>query len=115
MSVTLMHIEYQATDITHSSTVFREIADWLDERLRNDEQLKPAERADPTSVNLLANLVMDDQPPTTADREAVQRFHAIVERNTRGDDSNTARAAREIAERLAGLATRYEPLHLALL
>ena len=115
MSGTLMRIEYQPTNITRPSTVFRHIADWLDDRFRNDEQLEPAERADPRRVNILANIMIDEEPPTTTDHEAVRKFQTIVQRNTQDDDRDIAQAAREIADRLAELAEHHDPLDLALL
>ena len=86
MSMTLMHIEYHPTNIAHPTRGFRRIADWLDERFQKDEELAPEERAEPRTVNLLANIVIDDDPPMTTDREAVLKFEKIVLRNTRGDD-----------------------------
>ena len=120
MSVTLMHIEYEPTNITRPTAAFRQIAEWLNDRFRNDEQLEPAERADPMSVNILANIVINDMPPTTMDREAVLKFQTLVQRNTRGDSKNItnreiAEAAREIADRMAELAEHHDPLHLTLL
>ena len=115
MSMTLMHVEYHPTNVTHPTAGFRRIADWLNERLKTDQQLDPAERADPKSVNLLWNIVEDTEGPTTTDAAGVRRFQEIVERNTRGNDDETAVAAREIADRMAELAEQHDPLHFALL
>ena len=115
MSMTLMHVEYHPTNVTHPTAEFRRIADWLNERLKTDQRLDPAERADPKSVNLLWNIVEDTEGPMTTDAAAVRRFQKIVERNTRGNDDETAVAAREIADRMAELAEEHDPLHFALL
>ena len=115
MSVTLMHVEYEPTNVTHPSAGFRRLADWLNERLKTDTRLEPAERADPKSVNLLWNIVEDTEGPMTVDAAGVRRFQEIVERNTRGNDDEVAAAAREIADRMAELAETHDPLHLALL
>ena len=114
MSMTLMHVEYHPTNVGHPTRGFRHIADWLDDRFRKDEKLAPEERAEPRTVNLLANIVIDDEPPMTTDRDGVLRFKELVARTTEGDDGKNAQAAREIAAALAALAEEHDTLHLTL-
>jgi hypothetical protein len=110
----LMHIEFDPTDVAHPAAGFRAIAEWLDNRIRNDARLDAAERAAPRTVNLLANLVAHDEPPMTINADAVRKFAEIVSRATDGETHETAQAANAIAEEILKLADRHDPVHLTL-
>ena len=110
----LMHIEYHPTDVVHTIHGLRAVARWLDTRIREDATLEPAERADPMTVNLLARLIADDQPPTTVEAGAVRKFGDIVERATEGEVHETAQAAKEIALGMLTLAGQHDPVHMTL-
>ena len=110
----LMHTSYHATNVMSTKQSFDAIAAWLDDKIAADPALEPAERKDPASLNLLRNVLIDDEPPLTADRNAVQRFCEIVESAAAAEtgDRELADAALEVSQAMKALADEHDPVHL---
>ena len=112
----LMHMSYEPTNVLFPQQGFKTISAWLDDKIAGDSTLEETERKDPATVNLLHNMLIDEDPPMTAEREAVLLFCEIVERaaKTETGDRELADAALEVSRGMKDLADAYDPVHLAL-
>ena len=120
MSITLMHLEHHPTGFTVPTSTYREIAELADAAIRDDETLEQAYRDDPAQINVLRNVLDDTEGPFTTDREAVERFAAVLESaafdHIAGDKlAELTTLARNLASELRMLAAEHDTLHLKLL
>ena len=114
MNVQLMHIIQYPSSVVGTLNGFKALSQWLDDQIRGDATLDAATRAEPATVNLLHNVLIDDAP-TPIDANAAQRFAGLVECLAEtSEDRVTATAARELAEGIRRLAEEHDELSLRL-
>ena len=116
MSLHLMHINFHPTNCTLPAHTYRTISTLADIAIRGDKTLDPDYRAEPAQINVLHNVLISDDEPFTTDRQAVERFAAVLESDAFRLAASTelAELAGEMAQGLRALAADHETLNLTL-
>ncbi len=116
MSLHLMHVSFHPTNCTMPTDTYRTIAAMADVAIRGDKTLDPDCRADPAQINVLHNVLINEDEPFTTDRQAVERFAAVLASDAFQEAAGTelTELAGEMSASLRALAADHETLHLSL-
>ena len=118
MSMQLVHVEQHPTNFSGSRSELEKISNWLNHKIRNDESLDAAVRAEPETVNLLHNILMDETGMTEYDGASTKQYIELLTRTadqavTEGKHEMAA-AVDMLAEELGVLIEERDMLVLAL-